>query len=201
MAVKDPDKLIQQLESTVEQVQAALRDAAEPGITVRELTERFHVPEDAVLAFVQTAGELMGETPLDADTARRAALVAVAGKVWENELGPLLSSSQVGELLGGVSRQRVDELLKSRRLIGLRESSGRWRFPGFQFVDGQLLRPLISAFWTVADGVVSEWTAASWCVAPDDALNGLTPLVSARSGEDPERLQRIARQDAARLAR
>ena len=150
---------------------ATLRESAEPsGITVRELTERFHVPEDAVVAFVQTASELMGETPLDADTARRAALVAVAGQVWEHELGPSLSSSQVRELLGGVSRQRVDELLKSRRLIGLHESGGRWRFPAFQFVDGQPLDALVSAFWTVAGGAVSDWTAASWCVAPDDAL-------------------------------
>jgi hypothetical protein len=111
----------------------------------------------------------------------------------------LLSSSQVGELLGGVSRQRVDELLRSRRLIGLRDSGGRRRFPAFQFVDGQPLQPLISAFWTVADAAVSDWTAASWCVAPDDALEGLTPVEWARSHEDGERLQRIAHQDAARL--
>jgi hypothetical protein len=205
MAVKGSDKLLRQLESAsraLEQAQATLRESAEPsGITVRELTERFHVPEDAVMAFVQTAGELMGETPLDADTARRAALVAVAGQVWEHELGPSLSSSQVRELLGGVSRQRVDELLKSRRLIGLRESGGRWRFPAFQFVDGQPLDALVSAFWTVAGGAVSDWTAASWCVAPDDALDGMSPLEWARAGGDTEQLQRVARQDTARLAR
>jgi plasmid maintenance system antidote protein VapI len=204
MAVKDQDELIRQLETARQALDRArasvLQEVAEsPGITVHELSERFHVPEDSVLAFVQTAGELMGDRPLDAETARRAALVAVAGQVWENELEPLLSSSQVGELLGGVSRQRVDELLRSRRLIGLRDSGGRRRFPAFQFVDGQPLQPLISAFWTVADAAVSDWTAASWCVAPDDALEGLTPVEWARSHEDGERLQRIAHQDAARL--
>jgi hypothetical protein len=206
MAVKDQEELIRELQTAsqaLDRVRASvLREVAEsPDITVRELAERFHVPEDAVLAFVQTAGELMGERPLDAETARRAALVAVAGQVWENELGPLLSSGQVGELLGGVSRQRVDELLRSGRLIGLRDSGGRRRFPAFQFVDGQPLRPLISAFWTVADSAVSDWTAASWCLAPDDALDGLAPVEWSRSGADPEWLQRIARQDAARLAR
>jgi hypothetical protein len=165
---------------------------------MRELAERFKVPEDAVMAFVETVSEVMGSRPLDAGTARRAALIAAAGQAWENELGVLLSSGEVRELIGGVSRQRVDELLRSRRLIGLRDSRGRRRFPAFQFLDGQPLEPLITAFWTIADATADEWTAASWCVSPDQALKNRTPLEWARTG-DPDRLQQIARQDAARL--
>lgn len=205
MPVKGSEELIRELETAREalgRVEArVLREVAEsPGITVRELAERFHVSEEAVVAFAETAGELMGEKDLDVETARRAALLAAAGQAWENELGPMLSSAQVRELLRDVSRQRVDELLRSQRLIGLRDSAGRRRFPAFQFADGQPIQPLISAFWTVADGAISEWTAAAWCVAPDDALAGETPAAWARAGHDPERLERVARQDRARLA-
>jgi hypothetical protein len=38
------------------------------------------------------------------------------------------------------------------------------------------------------------------CVSPDEALDGSSPAQWARAGRDPERLARIARQDAARLS-
>jgi transposase-like protein len=212
MSVKDEAELLRDLDMIVETAgrakelasarQESTRAAAEsPGITVSELAERFGISEDALMAFVETVQELMGERPLDPQTARRAAMIAAADQAWENQLGPLLSSGLVRELLAGVSRQRVDELLKSRRLIGLRDSAGRRRFPAFQFADGRPLSALIDAFWTVAEGAVSDWTAASWCVARDEALKGRSPLQWARAGEDPERLQRTAVRDAARLSR
>lgn len=174
--------------------------ADQPGITARELAERMRVPEAALITFAETAGALMGEKELDPDTARRAALIAVAGQVWEGELAPLLDSSEVRDLLGGVSRQRVDELLRGHRLIGLRDSAGRRRFPAFQFVDGEPVPALVQAFWTVADGALSDWTAAAWCVAPDDSLSGLSPAEWARAGRDAPRLAQIAEQDRTRLA-
>jgi hypothetical protein len=117
---------------------------------------------------------------------------------WE-QLGPLLSSAQVCELLG-VSRQRVDSLLRARRLIGLRDNAGRRRFPAFQFLDARPLSDLINAYWTVAASTVSDWTAAAWCTAPDEALGDLSPLQWARERRDSERLATVACQDAARLA-
>lgn len=213
MAVKDRAKLVEALDradaalreatNDLEQTRNSLREmVSEPaGDTVRELAERFHVSEEAVLAFVQTAGELLGERPLSVDAARRAGLLAAAAQVWENELGPLLSSAQVREVLGGVSRQRVDELLRARRLIGLRDSGGRRRFPSFQFHDGRPVEPLVAAFWTIADAAVDGWTAASWCVSADDALDGRSPARWARDGREADELARVARQDAARIAR
>jgi hypothetical protein len=152
------------------------------------------------LWFAETIGELLRERPLTVDAARRAALLAAAGQAWENELGPLLTGAQVRALLGDVSRQRVDELLRAHRLIGLRDRAGRRQFPAFQFYDGRPVEPLVAAFWTVADGAMDEWTAASWCVAADEALGGRSPAQWALERRDPDRLARIARQDAARLA-
>lgn len=217
MGVKEPAELAE----AVGRSEAALREAAghlertresilelvpdSPGITVRELGSRFGVEEEAIVAFVETLGELLEQRPLSVETARRAAMLAAAGQIWENELGPLLSSAQVRALLGQegsrpLSRQRVDELLRARRLIGLLDSSGRRRFPTFQFADGRPLESLIAAYWTVADGVVSDWTAASWCVSSDEALQGRSPVQWAVDGLDHDRLARVARQQGARLA-
>ena len=105
------------------------------------------------------------------------------------------------ELIGGVSRQRVSELLGQHRLIGLRDRSGRLHFPAFQFSDGQPVPALVDAFWAIA-AQVSDWTAACWCVSADPgALEGESPVQWAKAGRDVERLARVARQDAARLAR
>ncbi len=122
------------------------------------------------------------------------------GQAWESELGPLLSSAQVCEMLD-TSRQHVGELIKSRRLIRLADSSGRLRFPAFQFKDRRPQEPLVRAYWTLADAAVDPWTAAAWCAAPDDALEGHSPASWVLAGRDPDRLATIARQDAARLAR
>jgi hypothetical protein len=205
MAVKGPQEdVIHELEAAREALgraeAAVMREVATfPGLTMSEVAERFHVSEEAIMAFVETVASVIGERTLDADTARRAALVAVAGQAWEDELGPLLSSGEVRKLLDGVSRQRVDELLKSKRLIGLRDSGGRRRYPAFQFLDGQPLQSLIAAFWTLADAAIDEWTAASWCVSSDETMDGQSPLDLARTGRT-DLLGQVARQDAARLA-
>ena len=202
MGVKEQDSALEALaraEEALREARGEVQRAPAAG-ALDDLVERLHIDEAAVVAFVETLAELLGDRPLSVPAARRAALLAAAGQVWESELGPLLTSSQVRELLGDVSRQRVDELLRAHRLIGLRDHGGRRRFPSFQFRDGRPLELLIDAYWRVAGGAVDEWTAASWCVAPDEALEGQSPAQWARDGRDPDRLARIARQDAARLA-
>src|SRR6478609_545289 len=198
MAVKDLNDALERSEAALREVREALDGTDE--LTVRDLAARHNLDSDALVAFAEAAGELLGERPLSTASARRAGMLAAAGEVWENELGPLLSSAQVRTLLGDVSRQRVDELLRARRLIGLRDQGGRRRFPAVQFIDGRPREPLVDAFWTLADAAVSPWTAASWLVAGDDALDGRSPVEWVRERRDPERLALVARRDAARLA-
>lgn len=194
------ESLVEALRKLEASVEDQLQDVLGEIGRIRELLSKYEVSEDAVIAFVVTVGELLGDKPLSVEDARRAAILAAAATSWENELGPLLSSADVRRLLGDVSRQRVDELLRARRLIGLRDRAGRRQFPLFQFVDGEPAAPLIAAYWTVADRAASEWTAASWCVAPDPALQDASPAQWARTLKDPDRLLAVARQDAARLA-
>ena len=66
--------------------------------------------------------------------------------------------------------------------------------------EGRPIEPLVAAFWIVAEGAASDWTAAAWCMRTDPALKGASPVAWARAGKDPELLLRIARQDAARLS-
>lgn len=212
MTVKEHDRVAKALEKT----QAALRNAAadvertkaaleaeqadaETGARVSTLAQRLRISEEALTAFVQTIHDLLGEgRSLSVEAARRGALLAAASEAWENEIGPLLGTSQVRVLLG-VSRQRVDELMRSKRLIALTDRTGHRRYPAFQFRDGQPTPPLVDAFWAVADAAASPWTAASWCTTEDDALDGLSPVSWAHVGRDPDALARVARHDAARL--
>jgi hypothetical protein len=203
-ALEQAQTALQEASSRIERSKSSvLQSASEPhGVTVAELAEEFHVTEEALLTFLQTAGELLGEEhSLSIEAARRGALLAAASQAWENEIGPLFGTADVRTLLG-VSRQGVNERLRARKLIALLDRAGNRQYPAFQFDDGQPLPSLITAFWTVADAAVSPWTAAAWCTATDeDALQGLSPVEWARSGRDPAALARVARQDAARLDR
>lgn len=200
-ALRGAREALREAELRLEQLNASLDEppAEEDALTVRELAERFNISEDAVRAFAETAGELLGGEPLSAADARRAAMLVAAGAAWERELGPLLSGAQIRELLGGISRQRVDELLRAKRLIGLRERSGRRRYPLFQFDDGRPCESLVAAFHTVVAAGLDEWSAASWCVRPDPALEDASAVQWAKAGKDPERLASVARQDARRF--
>jgi hypothetical protein len=201
-ALESAEAQMREAASALERVRAKVVDelAATGGLSVRELADRYGLSEEALVAFAETVGELVGDEGISVEDSRRAGLLAAAARAWERELGPLLSSAQVRDLMGGVSRQRVDELLRARRLIGLRDDGGRRRFPTFQFRDGRPLEDLAAAFWTVA-GASDDWSAASWCVAPDAALDGRSPAQWARDGRAADRLAEVARQDAARLAR
>jgi hypothetical protein len=209
MSVKGSDKPLEVIDQRLEELREETRSLEQARdalverrghAAVRDAAERYNISDEALIAFLENAGELLNGQELSVADARRAGMLAAAGAAWENELGPLLTSAQVRELLGHVSRQRVDELLRSRRLIGMSDRSGRRRFPLFQFRDGRPAETLVAAYWTVADGGADEWTAASWCVAPDPALEGSSPVQWSQADRDAELLLRVARQDAARFA-
>ena len=157
---------------------------------------------DAVREFAQTLQEVLGDRDLDAAAGRRAALAAAARTVWDDAVGPLLSGGLARDLLGGVSRQRLGQLVKDGQLIALPQRSGSRAFPAWQFdEDGRPLTDLVRAHRTlVADGEMSAWTAASWFTHPHPELDGSTPLDWVRTGNDPDRLHIAAGRDAARAA-
>jgi hypothetical protein len=180
----------------------SVREAERKLEIARREVHTAEVHADATAAFAQTLQEVLGDRALAAGAARRAALTAAAATVWEDVVGPLLSGAQARELLGGVSRQRLDQLVKSGRLIVLQARSGARRYPAWQFdAEARPLPALVSAHRTlVMDGRMSPWSAASWCVHQHRELDGRSPRAWALDGGDPDRLALVAGRDAARAA-
>jgi hypothetical protein len=197
MAVKSPGKgtaVAAALES-VREAERSLTEAQEA-----ERVEQVHAP--AASTFAATLQEVLGDRTVETEAVRRAALQAAAGLVWEDAVGPLLSGPQARELLGGVSRQRLDQLVKAGRLIALEERSGDRRFPAWQFHDGRPLEGLAAAHRELVElGKTDPWTAASWCVAAHPQLNDQSPRGWAAGGGNAKKLALVAHRDASRLAR
>jgi hypothetical protein len=195
---RDPRDALEDVRRQLHEAQAGLeRSLKKTEASIKRAIENF---QPWVEAFAETVRRLMGDAELSPEAARRGALLAVSEAVWGQQLGPTLSSADVGEILGGVTRQRVSELVREHRLIALQERSGRIQFPAMQFSNGQPLRPLVQAFWILVDAPIERWTAAAWCVSAHDGLDDLTPAEWARQSKDSERLLLVARRDAARLA-
>jgi hypothetical protein len=182
------------IETTLEQLREAVERAGEQ-------FKALGLYEEAGAVFVDTLHEVMGDRPLPPDAARRAALIAAAGTAWEDAVGPLLTSQQARELLRVNSRQRLDQLTRSGRLLVL-ERSGQKVYPAWQFgEDGRPLEALVDAHQTlVSEGHMSPWSAASWCVHEHPELDGRSPRDWAADHEDPEHLRLAADHDAARAA-
>lgn len=158
------------------------------------------VTDEALAAFIGAVNEVAGDKGISVEAARRAGLVAAAATAWEDALGPQLETAHVREMLGGVSKQRINELLRQHRLIGLQASNARWQFPAFQFTGGRLPAPkLAEAFWQLSTRAVDPWSAASWCVSPNSQLDGRTPVEVVAT--DAELVATVGERDADRLSR
>jgi hypothetical protein len=161
---------------------------------------------EAAKTFEQTLGELgisgRERNVNAAALGRRAALLAASDLVWRKQLGPMLSSKQVRELMGRGTRQSVSELARRKRLLALPGEDGRLSFPAFQFGRNGERLPALERILTVFDGAVeSPYTVASWFVTPESALGGKTPAAWLRAGRAPEPVLEAAQRYAERLRR
>jgi hypothetical protein len=75
----------------------------------------------------------------DAAKARVLARGVLARKELEQAEGGSLSSDHVAELLGLNKRQSVDYQRKERHLVAWRTSTGKWRYPAWQFTKHGIL--------------------------------------------------------------
>lgn len=177
-----------------------VRQGVTSDMDIRARQHRGPVTHEALAAFVGAVEEIAGEKGISVEAARRGGLLAAATTAWEDALGPQLDTTHVRELLGGVSKQRINELLQQHRLIGMKASNARWQFPAFQFADGRLpVAKLAEAFWQLSTRAVDPWSAASWCVSPNPQLDGRTPAEVATT--DAELVAAVGERDADRLSR
>ena len=141
----------------------------------------------AAEAFAETLHELgLDDAELeDEQLGRRAALLAASELLWEREVGPLISTSQVGELLR-CSRQAINERVHRGTLLALPAPSG-YVFPLFQFTSsGQSVLGITKVIKALADSVETPYTVATWLVSPEPELDKHAPIELLREGQvDP----------------
>jgi len=116
------------------------------------------------------------------------------------ELGPYYSTSGIARVLGGVSRQAVEERRRRRTILALRTTDDVWVYPAFQ-LDGhnQVLRGLadvLARFRPLTSD--DEWMVASFLAAPQPGLGGLSIVDHLRDGGDLDPVVALARERAAR---
>jgi len=132
---------------------------------------------------------------------RRAAILAAADVLWRRQLGRLLSSEEVRQLLGVGTRQAVSDFARRRRLLAIRGADGHLHFPAFQFTAAgrpfEALEAILSAF---AGAGVDELTIASWFTSPQDLLGGRTPVDRLQAGGAEALVIEAARRTASELA-
>lgn len=62
---------------------------------------------------------------------------------WNEVLGPFYRTSQVTRVLGGISRQALDERRRRKTILAMKTKDGDWVYPTFQFDEhGRPIRGL-----------------------------------------------------------
>lgn len=128
--------------------------------------------------------------------------VESSGKnMWDEAIGPFFDTTGLRQWKG-VTRQRLDALRKSNRLIALTSSDNRLLYPEFQFgASGELL-PHLDEILPALHRSYNDWDAALWLDTPSEEWGGKT-AAQVLHGGDEEAYRRIlaeARADAASLA-
>src|SRR5919106_2917161 len=102
------------------------------------------------------------------------------------ELGPFYSTTGIARVLGGVSRQAVEERRRRRTILALRTSDGVWVYPAFQ-LDGRnrVVRGLADILVRFRPQTPDdEWMVASFVAASQPALGGRSIVDHLRAGGD-----------------
>ena len=157
--------------------------------------------DTAATAFEDALADLIGQgrPMLDpAEAGRRAALDAVSGAMWADEVGPFYDTDGVMTLLGGVSKQAVSDRVRRHRLLALRTTSGRLVYPVAQFRGPKVVDGLGRVLDVLVPDDTEAWMVASWLATPDPALAGRSPIEALRGG-DTEPVVEAARELASTL--
>jgi hypothetical protein len=140
----------------------------------RKLQQALSASTDVgTLAAVLSDAEALGEGVRELDP--MASLIARAVK-HKAELiaraGGVLTVQQVAQLLG-ITRQAVDKRRRERKLLAI-PRGGDFRYPAAQFSDGEVVAGLRDVLAAV--GLQGPWGTLAFLVAPDDELEGESPL-------------------------
>jgi hypothetical protein len=118
------------------------------------------------------------------------------------ELGPFYSTAGIARVLGGVSRQAVEERRRRRTILALRTAEGTWVYPAFQLDErNRVVRGLAEVLDRFRPQTPDdEWMVASFLAAPQPALGDGTIVDHLRAGGDLAPVLDLADERAARWA-
>lgn len=94
--------------------------------------------------------------------------------------GGVCSANELGQLLGGITRQAVDNRRKSGKLIALNLGKHGFAYPAWQVHDGTVLPGLEQVIAELDE--CDPWTQVGFMLNPNSWLNGETPLAVLRRG-------------------
>ncbi len=109
--------------------------------------------------------------------------------MWTDAVGPFYDTESVMALLGGVSKQAVNDRVRRHRLLALRTGSGRLVYPAAQFHDEQVVDGLGAVLDLLVPDNTEAWMVASWLATPDPDLGDRAPFEALRNGAVDEVLR------------
>ena len=95
--------------------------------------------------------------------------------------GGVVSGEQLGNLLGGITRQAVDKRRRAGRLLALRERSD-WVYPVWQVAENRMLPGFEDVLAELTARGHGPWDAMLFFLETDTQHDGETPLAALRGG-------------------
>ncbi len=122
------------------------------------------------------------------------------GNALANKVGPFYDTTGLTSWLG-VSRQALDNKVRTGRLLGCLTSERVRLYPTWQFTDeGELLPGLIDVLRTLRSGTEDGWTMALWLLTELEELDNMNAASWLGHRRDPDPVLELARFDAAAWA-
>ena len=103
---------------------------------------------------------------------------------WD-ELGPFYSTAGLARVLGGVSRQAIEERRRRRTVLALRTADDAWVYPAFQLDEhNRVVRAWPTSSTASTPAADDDWMIASFLAAPQPGLGGATVVEHLRAEGD-----------------
>jgi hypothetical protein len=122
----------------------------------------------------------------DPDELAERMLAAVPAPSPWRDLGPFYSTAGLARVLGGVSRQAVEERRRRRTILALRTADDVWVYPAFQLDErNRVVRGLPQVLERFQPGTPDdEWMVAAFVAAPQPGLDDRSIVDHLCSGGD-----------------
>lgn len=148
----------------------------------------------------RVAGHDPAELGSPAEMAERMLAAVPEPSPW-SAVGPFYSTTGVRRLLGGITRQAVEDRRRRGSLVALQTAEGTWVYPAFQFDERNRPIPaVVAAHRRLATGRIGAWTAAGALLGPQPDLGGRSIVEHLRGGGDRGPVEELLRATVASLA-